>query len=157
MAAIDINNCFTYAYSAGTQDDFFQAVTAQAWSTNAIDLDAAGIRIAGGSKPPWYIVKVGTALATCVSMEIRLVTGTALTSGDISAGAKEVKIHRFLRATMAAGALLINEPLGHFDYQRYLQVEFKPFTSATGGTFLAYLSDGPETAVTDIDLVEAGT
>ena len=155
MAAIDINNCFTYAYSAGTYADFFQNISgAEEVSTNVINLDAAGIRIAGGSKPPWYIVRVGAAADACVSMEIKLITATA---ADLTTGVKVVKMHRFLQAQLAAGALIINEPLGHFDYQQYLGMEFTPFTNDNSLTVCAYLSDGPETAVTDIDLVEAGS
>lgn len=151
---IDIKTCFTYAYSAGTYADFYQTVTAEAKSTNVIDLTVAGIKIAGGARPPWLIVKVGTAAASCVSLEIKLLTATA---ANLTTGAKEVKLFRFLLAQMTAGALLINEPLGHFDYQRYLGLEFTPFTNLTAGTFLAYLQDGPESAVTDIDMVEAGS
>jgi len=151
---IDINLCFTYAYSAGTYADFFQTVTgAEEVSTNAINLDAAGIRI-GGSKPPWWILRVGTVFATCVSMEFKLITATA---ADLTTGVKVVKYKRFVLANLTAGALLVNEPLGHFDYQQFLGLEITPFTQATTGTIVSYLSNGPETAVTDIDVEEAGS
>ena len=151
---IDINNCFTYAYSAGTNADFYQTVTgAEEVSTNVIHLDVAGIKI-GGVRPPWWILKVGTAFATCVSMEFKLITATA---ADLTTGVKVVKSHRFLAAELTAGALVVNEPMGHFDYQDYLGLEITPFTEATTGTICSYLARGPESAVTDIDLVEAGS
>ena len=152
---INKNLCFTYAYSAGTYADYFQTVTgAEEVSTNAINLDAAGIRI-GGSKPPWWILRVGAAFATCVSMEFKLITATA---ADLTTGVKVVKSHRFVLAEIdAGGELVINEPLGHFDYQQFLGLEITPFTEATTGTIVSYLANGPETAVTDIDIEEAGS
>ncbi len=151
---LDINTCFTYASSAGTAADFFQDITgAEEVSTNVIDLDVAGIRIAGGS-PPWLILRVGTAANNCVSMEIKLITATA---SDLTTGQKQVKLFRFLQAQMTAGALLINEPLGHFDYQQYLGLEFTPFTNDNALTVASWLDTGPQPAVSDIDLVEAAS
>lgn len=152
---LDIKTCFTYAYSLGTFADFIQTVTAEAKSTNVIDLDAANLNIVGSSKPPWLIVKVGSVdFATCVSMEIKLLTASA---ANLTTNAKEVLMFRFARATMVAGALLVNIPLPNFKYLQYLGLEFTPFTSATAGGFLAYLSDGPEPAVAAPDNVEAGS
>jgi len=152
---IDINTCFTYAYSAGTYADFYQNVSgAEEVSTNVIDLDVAGIKIAGGSKPPWYIMKVGTAADACVTMEIKLITATA---AALNAGVKVIKYHRFTQGQLAAGALIINEPLGHFDYQQYLGLEFTPFTNDNSLTVCSYLAAGPESAVTDIAITEAGS
>jgi len=160
MAQIDINNCFTYAYSAGTFADFSLAVTSAALSTNYIDLKTAGIKIAGGSKPPWLIARVTTDFATCVSMGIKLITDSVIPVLD-AATAKDVMIFRFLLASLKTtvnGGLIINNPLPHFDYQRYLTIEFEPYTNATAGKILIFLSDGPEPAVTDIgQTVEAGT
>ena len=150
---IDKRMCFTYAYSAGTYADFYQDISgAEEVSTNAIDFDVAGIKI-GGMRPPWWIVKVGTAADACVSMEIKLITATA---AALNAGVKVVKMHRFLQAQLTAGALIVNEPMGHFDYQQYLGLELTPFTNDNSLTICSYLADGPESGVTDIDLVEAG-
>lgn len=151
---IDINTCFTYAKSAGTAADFYQDISgAEEVSTNKIDLDAAGIKIAGVN-PPILIMRVGTAADNCVSMEIKLVTATA---SDLTTGQKVVKSFRFLRAEMTAGALIINEALGHFDYQQYLGFLFTPFTNDNALTVASWLDTGPQPAVTDIDLVEAGS
>ena len=154
----DTRTCFTYAYSAGTYADYYQAITANAVSTNTLDLDAAGLAIAGGSKPPWLVARVGTASDAAVSIEIKLVTATA---ADLTTGQKQLKLFRFQggggTSQMTAGALLINEPLGHFKYQRYLGIEFTTFTDDTTLTIAVGLNDGPEFAVTDIDLVEAGS
>jgi len=148
MAMIDIRNSFTYAYSAGTYADQFQAFTAGMISMNEIDLDVAGIQLAGSSKPPYFIVRVGTVFAgNTGGAQIKLVTHTATIAFDGSG--HDILCYRFAMAVMAAGALLINQALPHFDYERYLRMEFEPFTAdASGGTLCAYLSDGPEPAVT---------
>lgn len=152
---IDINNCFTYAYSAGTYADFYQTInTTEEVSTNAIDLDVVGIRIAGGSRPPWIIVKIGTVIAgsSVTGMEIKLITATA---AALNAGVKAVKSWNFVVGTLLAKALVVNEPLGHFDYQRYLGMEFSPVGGTGSGTICAYLAGGPESAVTDLANTEA--
>jgi len=152
---IDIKNCFTYAYSAGTIADYYQNISgAEEVSTNAIDLDVVGIKIAGGSKPPWVVMFVGTAADACVTMEIKLITSTA---AALNAGVKVIKYWRFTQAQLAANTLIINEPLGHFDYQRYMGFEFTPFTNDNSLTVCAFLAGGPEPAITDIAITEAGT
>ena len=152
---IDVNTCFTYAYSAGTYADFFQAITTDAASTNYLDLDAAGIRIAGGSKPPWIIMRVGTAEnGTATSLEIRLQTDS---DSGFSTTLRDIKMWRFLSGQMTAGKLLINEPLGHWKYQRYMRLYFNAFNTCGALTVVSYLGSGPESAETDIDLVQAGS
>ena len=148
---IDLRNSFTYAYSAGTYADHFAAFTAGMISTNDIDLDVAGIQIAGAAKPPWLIVKVGTVFAgNTGGAQIKLITDSVDPVFD-AATASDVLVFRFTMAQMAAGALLVNCALPHYDYKRYLSLEFEPFTAdASGGTLCGYLSDGPEPAVTVI-------
>lgn len=154
---MDVRNCFTYDTSSPTAGiaGFTQLVTAEAISVNVLDLDVVGISIVNPAKGPYLVVKVGAAdLATTVSMEIKLLSDTtaALT------GAPTVVLQsRFLLADMTAGDLLINQMLPPFDYQRYLGLEFTPFTNATAGGFIAYLSDGPEPVVTAPDNEEAGS
>lgn len=151
---LDINTCFTYAYSAGTAADFYQDVSGgEEKSTNEIDLDVAGIKIAGAN-PPYLICRVGTAADNCVSMEIKLLTATA-TGGET--GQKVVQSFRFLQAAMTAGALIINQPLPHFDYQQWLSLEFTPFTSDNSLTVCAWLDTGPQPAVTDVAMVQAAS
>ncbi len=60
-------------------------------------------------------------------------------------------------AQMTAGALLVNQALPVWTYQRYLRLYFNVFTNATTGSFFACLSDSPEPHETDIDLEMAGT
>ena len=152
---IDLATCFTYAYSAGTFSDFVQAITSDAASTNIIDLDAAGIRIAGGSKPPWLILRAITAEdGTATSLEIRLQSDS---DSGFATTLRDLYMWRFLSAQMSAGALLINQPLGHWDYQRYLRLYFNAFAACGALTVVSYLAAGPESAVTDIDLVQAGS
>ena len=154
MAGIDVRTCFTYAYSAGTVADFYQSVTADAASTNYLDLDVAGIMISGGCKPPWLIVKVGTAFATTVSINFRLQTDS---DSGFATTLRDVFQARFALAQLTAGALLINQALPNLDFQRYMRLYFDVFTNATAGTICAYLSDGPESAKTDVDQVEAAS
>lgn len=152
---IDLKTCFTYTYSAGTDADLYEAITAAAVSANYIDLDAAGIRPAGG-KPPWLVVKVGTVFATIVSMGIKLVSDSVIPVIDAATGI-DVVIYRFALARMTAGALLINQPLPHFKYRQFLTLEWEPYTEGTG-SLLAYLSQGPETAPDVVEqTVEAGS
>jgi hypothetical protein len=157
---IDIKNCFTYTYSAGTVADFYQTVTAAAASTNVIDLwgitalatGETGIRITG-KNGPYLIVRMGAAAVTTVSMEIRLVSSTSTTM----TGATVVGLWRFTLAQMALGALLINQQLPIGKYYRYLGLYFSPFTSLTAGTVLAYLSSDPEPAELMHDMTEAAS
>lgn len=152
---IDLATCFTYTYSAGTDADYYEAITSASVSANEINLDAAGIRIAGG-KPPWLIVKVGTVFATMVSLGIKLVTDSATMVLDAATGI-DVVVYRFALARMTAGALLINQPLPHFKYRKYLFLEWEPYTNGTG-SLLAYLSQGPEAGEDVVEqTVEAGT
>ena len=148
MSSFNLRNSFTYAYSAGTGADQFQTFTAGAVSTNELNLDVAGIQIAGGNHPSWLIAKVGTVFASNTGgAQIKLVTHTATISFDGSG--HDILCYRFAMAVMVAGAVLINQPLPHFDYEKFLRAEFEPFTAdATTGTIAIYLSDGPEPAVT---------
>jgi hypothetical protein len=151
---IDINNCFTYAYSAGTQDDFFQDISgAEEVSTNAINLDVVGIKI-GGVNPPWLHMHVGTAADACVTMEIKLLDDTAAT---LTTSIRYLMYWRFTQAQLAADAVIINQPLPHFDYQQYLGFEFKPFTNDNSLTVCAWLDEGPMPAPTSLAITEAGT
>jgi hypothetical protein len=145
---IDRLNCFTE--SSGT---WAQTVTADAASTNYIDLDAAGLNIAAG-RPIYLILKVGTVFATTVSIEVVLQTDS---DSAFATTLKEISMWRFLLAQMTAGALLINEAIPVALYQRYLRLYFNVFTNATTGTFIAYLSDAPESAQTDLTLEQAGS
>jgi hypothetical protein len=150
--SIDIPTCFTYAYSAGTFADFTQAITSDAASTNIINLDAAGIRIAGGSKPPWLVCRVVTAedgtLAT--SLEIALETDS---DSGFATTRRQINIWNIPAArTQTAGNILINQPLPHLIYQQYLRLYFNAVTTAAALTVCAWLAAGPESAVSDFDL-----
>jgi len=147
---IDIKTCFSYAYSAGTVDDFYEDITTDAASTNYIDLQKAGINITGGSKPPWLVVRVGTVFATLTSLEILLETDS---DSGFATTKRQIGMWHFLTASMTAGALIINQPLPGLLLQRYLRLYYNSVGSTGTGSLCAYLSDGPEQAVTDIDNV----
>ena len=151
---IDIARCFTYAYSDGSKDDFFQAVTADAASTNIIDLDKAGINISN-ARGPFLIVRVGdVAFATTVSINIRVQTDSA---SGFTTTLRDIMQVRPALAALTAGALIINQALPVLTLQRYLRLYFDVFTSASAGEFIAYIASGPETHVTDFDQVEAAS
>jgi hypothetical protein len=153
MTMFDKLNCFTYAYSAGTIADFYQAVTADAASTNLIDLDAANLNIAGG-KPLFLVLQVGTAFATTVSVEVRLQTDT---DSGFATAVKDHAVGRWALAALTANTLIHCAALPVMNYQRYLRLYFNVFTNATAGTIFAALSNGPESAVAQVDHVEAAS
>lgn len=146
---LDVNNCFTYAYSAGTQADLVQAVSADAPSANCINLQKAGINIAAGKRPIYLIVKAFAASGSG-SVEFQLCTGT---HSDKSTGLKVINKWRYAHTTIGASStvmtLLINQALPVAKYQQYLYLYFNIFTTTC--KVLAYLSDSPEVAETDID------
>ena len=151
----DINNVFTYAYSAGTDADMFQSVTADAASTNLIDLDKANIRLGAGT-PMWIIARIGdTDWATIVSLEIILQTDTDTT---FTTALKIYKLGRFSLAELVAGALLLNTPMPHMKYQRYMRIFFNVFTSASpAADIMVALADSPEEAALQVDMTDAGS
>lgn len=150
----DINLVFTYTFSAATQADMFQTVTADAETDNVIDLDKANIRL-GAGKPLWIVAKIGAVdWATIVSLEIRLQTDT---DDGFATALKDYLLGRWTRANLTAGSLLLNIPLPHMQYQRYLRGYFNVFTSNTAGTIMMALTDSPEAAVAQVDHVEAAS
>lgn len=157
---LDLKNCFTYTFSAGTFADWHEAVTQAAISANIIDLGIAAaddIVPSGGDSPLWLVVRTVTAFATTVSMGIKLITDSVLPVLD-AATADDVLVSRFALAELTANTLLINQPLPHFKYKKYLGIEYEPYTNATAGTIMAYLTDGPEPAINaPANTVEAGT
>lgn len=151
----DINNVFTYAFSAGTDADLFQSVTADAASTNVIDLDAANIQV-GAGKPMWIVARIGdTDWATIASLEIRMQTDTDEAFGT---AVKDYILGRWAVGQLTAGALLLNIPMPYFQYQRYLRMYFNVFTSASpAADIMVALADGPEEAALQVDHVEAAS
>jgi len=153
---IELKTCFTYAYSAGTFADYAETVTVAAVSTNSINLDAANLRIAGAN-PPWLIVRTVAAFGTIVSLGIKLITDSVEPVLD-AATADDVMIWRFALAVLLENVLLINAPLPHFKYKKWITLEWEPYTNATPGSIVAYLAPGPESAITaPAQTVEAGT
>ena len=148
---LDVNNCFTYAYSAGTHADFTQAITADAASTNVIDLWGSTTLVTGetdmaivGAQGPYLIVKAIVLSTTSVSINFQLVSSISTTMS----GASIVAQYRFLTAQMTAGKVLVNQQLPVGRYLRYLGMYFNVFTSDTTLEVVAWLSDTPEPAET---------
>ncbi len=150
----DINNVLTYTFSAGTEADLFQTITADEASDNIIDLDSANIKL-GAGKPMYIVARIGSVdWATIVSLEIRLQTDT---DSGFSTALKDYLLGRWALAQLTAGALLLNIPMPVMQYQRYLRAYFNVFTSNTAGTIMVALADGPEEAAAQVDHVEAAS
>ena len=151
---IDIKNCFTYAYSAGTFADFKQNVNTDENCTSPIDLDTdAGLNIVS-HKGPYLVIKSIDAAASTGTIEFRLISSTeeALTGGTTVI----VAMWRFTDTQMAAGALLVNQQLPIGIYYQYLGIHFNIYTTTCAG-ILAYLSDAPEPAETVLGNTQAGS
>lgn len=149
---IDIRNCFTYEYSAGTFADYAQSLTGDAASTNVINLTANAIVMAGMSKPPWLIVRVVEAFVTLTTLEIALETDT---DSGFATALKEIMTWNFALASMTAGALLINQPFGHWKIQQWIRLYFNVTGSdpGSGSSLIAYIAEGPEPAEVAVDEV----
>ncbi len=151
---IDIPTCFTYAYSDGSKDDFFQAVTTDAASINVLNLDKAGINITN-TWGPYLIVRVGdVAFGQTVSINIRVQTDSNV---NFATTLRDVAQYRIALAQLTAGALVVNQKLPDFTYQKFMRLYFDVFTSANAGELIAYLASGAEPHVTDFDQVEAAS
>ncbi len=151
----DINNVFTYAFSAGDETDMFQSVTADAASTNLIDLDKANIKL-GAGKAMYIIARIGSVdWATIASLEIKLQTDTAST---FNVAVKDYILGRWALAELTAGALLLNIPMPVMKYQQFLRVHFNVFTSASpAADIMVALADSPEAHALQVDHVEAAS
>ncbi len=150
---IDINNVFTYTFSAATEADLFETVTTDSASANLIDLDSANIKL-GAGKPMYIIARVGTIFTDIVSLEIRMQTDTDSAFGT---ALKDYILGRWALAQLTAGALLLNIPMPVMQYQRYLRMFFNVFTTAGTGTIMIALSDAPELHALQVDHVEAAS
>jgi len=152
---LDLNNCFTYAYSAGTEEDLAQRICnggATEASTNYIDLNVEGLNITG-AKGPFLIVRsteicAGTGATLTITLETDTDDGFASDLKQVfSTGA-------IPKARTAAGAVLVNQQLPVGNLSRFIRLMFTgDDTFETTGKVVAYLSDGPEPDVTLIDQV----
>lgn len=143
----DVNNMFTHDGSGG----LVQTITDTAASTNPIDLGAAGKNIAAGKKGIYLVAIATEAFATLTSLEILLETSSA---ENFETNKLQVDMRHYLRATMTAGQILWNQRLSVELYQRYLRLYFNVIgTTASAGKIIAGLTDGPESAQTQLDQV----
>lgn len=151
---IDRRNCFTYTYSTGTFADYIQLITGDEESDNVIDLTANAIVMAGMTKPPWLIVRMGTVdLDLLTSIEVALETDV---DDTFATGAlKEIMTWNFGLAKLKAGKLLINQPFGHWKVQRWIRLYFNivgtSCSGAAGQGLIAYIAAGPEPAEVAVD------
>ena len=146
--AWDALNMFTKQ----TTGVLFQTITADAASTNVIDLDKANIDISSGQKSVYLVAKVIAAFNTLTSMEVFLETSTAVAGTYIQVAMKNIAL-----ADLAVGALIFNEQMPVVLWRRFIRMRFNVIGSdPTLGTIIAGLTDGPETAEAPIDNVNIG-
>jgi hypothetical protein len=137
---LDRSNCFTWAESAGTEADFEQNINGTEISTNVINMDTAGLSIAGDNGP-YLIVRANAAGSGTGTIQIQLVSSTeaALTGGTSNI----IQTWKFADTVITAGAVLINQRLPIGKYRLYLGLNFVVSTT-TCAKIVAYLSDAPE-------------
>jgi hypothetical protein len=146
----DVNNCFTHDGAGG----LVQALTGDAASTNYIDLDAAGLNIAGG-KPIYLVCRVVSAFVTLTTLEILLENDE---DSGFATSLIQVLMWRYTLAQLTAGALIINQALPVVKYKQYMRLYFNVVGSdpGSGSSLIAGLVRGPEPAVDAIDQVNSG-
>jgi len=143
----DSKNSFTETLSTGVKAQTF---TGDSDSTNQINLDKAGISIAGG-KGQYLVARVIAAFNTLTSLEIILETDS---DTGFATTPKEVFAINIALADLAAGALIINQQIPVQKYQQFMQLKFNVVGSDnTLGSLVAYLQDHPEPAETQLDTV----
>ena len=143
----DIKNCFTAALATNVLPQTF---TGDGTSTNSLDLDKAGIAIAGG-KGQYLVIKSIAAFNTLTSLEIILQSSDVTGFGS---GLKEVFAINIALADLSAGALLVNQQIPVQKYQQFMRLKYNVVGSDnTVGSLLAYLQDHPEPAETQLDTV----
>lgn len=143
----DVNNMFTHDGSGG----LVQAITADAASTNIIDLDVEGLNIAAGKKGIYLVVVVIEEFNNLGSLELLVQTDT---NDNFATNLKEIWKREFALADLTVGQLLFNQRLPVEIYQRYIRLFFKvvgsnPDTGKVQGGF----TDGPESAQAQLDQV----
>lgn len=143
----NIKNCFTQNGAGGLTQD----ITGDAASSQIIDWDVAGISVVG-SKGPFLVCYSTAAFDNLTSLEIRLESDS---DSGFATTIKHLQTWDIALASLTAGALLINQMLPNWDYQRYSRLYFNVIGSNPSvGTLFAALTDGPEPAQTDLDLVQ---
>ena len=79
---------------------------------------------------------------------------TSSTAADGTTGAKQIMEVRYLTTQLTINTLMINQPFPHWDYQQFLSF-FSVIhgSNDTALTVNSWIADGPEPAITDLDVV----
>ena len=149
----DMKNCFTATLSTGVVEQDLGG-GGDAASINYIDLDVAGLNIAGG-KGQYLVIKCLETFATgngATGLDIKLETDT---DSGFATALKGVATYNLLLASLTAGKLLVNQQIPVQKYQRYVRLYFNAVGGTwTAGKLAAYLQDHPEPAEAQLDLVD---
>ena len=143
---LDVKNCFTYAYSAGTAADFEQAICnagAAEASTNLIDLGVDGVDLVGDNLPYLVVKSTEICAGTGTTLTITLENDTAV--GFNTALKQVFSTGAIPKARTTAGTILVNQQLPAGRYSRYMRLMFTgDNTFETTGKVVAYLAASPE-------------
>jgi hypothetical protein len=122
-----------------------QAITADAQSTNVIDMQASGLEM-GAGEPMYLNVWVGEeAFAGGTSLKVSLYAHSAPTS--INSGTEIISSGTVLQAALLAGAPILRVSLPvNFDAGRYVGLYFDDTDNFTGGTINAWIDNGPQSS-----------
>lgn len=156
---MDLSNCFTYAYSAGTFADFEFDTDTQASQElpNVLDLIGAAspstIRIGEGKKAPYLKIKVTESFAGCASgLSFVLYTHTA---ADVSGG-KVIWDTGVLNVAQLTEGTILQIALPPGAYSRYVGLDLVLVNEQTSaGKVVAWIDENAEPNVTLLDMDDA--
>jgi hypothetical protein len=120
-----------------------QAITADAQSTNVLDLQSADLNM-GAGEPVYLNVRVGpTDFAGGTSLKVSLYSHTAATS--INSGTEIISSGTILQAALTKGAWIMRVALpADFDRDRYIGLYYDDTGEFTAGSVNAWLDHGPQ-------------
>jgi len=122
-----------------------QAITADAQSTNVIDMQTGGLEM-GAGEPIYLNVKVGPDdFAGGTSLDVKLYSHSAASS--IESGTLILQTGTILQAALTAGAWIIRVALPvNFDPARYVGLYYNDTDGFTSGAVNAWLDHGPQSS-----------
>ena len=119
-----------------------QAITADAISTNILDLQSSGLNM-GAGEPVYLNVKVGPDdFAGGTSLVVSLYSHSTTT---VNSGKQIISSGTILQAALTAGAWIMRVALPvDFDYARYVGLYYDDTGAFSAGAIDAWLDHGPQ-------------